>query len=425
MLPQPFVGPHDISNTYGGWFHVYSFTMFTGILVSILVSWYKLHRHRIPTDGLVMSVIFIIPASLFGASFLGKDDPLNPMSFFSKFAFWKGGLSIHGGVLFGVIAGIIFFGFVSRKTKVSMWIYGDCIIPNILLGQVIGRWGNFFNHELLGDIVGYSKNYGDASHISAISWLPAWIRDNCFKLDTGGSPEMINGQYVFRAPIFLYESMANLGFWILLTFLVPRTFKWFSAKKPWKTEADRFKILTIKEIDATNYELVKNQEKNFVTYSFKWIHYKLIFIKNRIILAFKNHPLKRKYWYEAFDNQRASEFELKNIQENYEIEAVRENSLGAYFKRSKALYHAYNPHGYFEMRSGVQMWLYFFGWNLIRFCLEMQRSEGSDLFIMNRRALDYTVLILIFVVGLIMAILSQFVIARFFRKEKWTYEKEY
>ena len=74
-----------------------------------------------------------------------------------------------------------------KKYKISLWTYADCIIPNILLGQMIGRWGNFFNHELLG------KEISDPT-TGFFSWLPAFIRNNA-KTDGSGP---------FREPIFLY-----------------------------------------------------------------------------------------------------------------------------------------------------------------------------------------------------------------------------
>lgn len=279
-----FVGPWGITSDYG-WFHVYAFTMFFGMIVSILFSWYKLHKHKVPTDGFILAVVLIIPTSLFGGSFFGKEDPLNPIGFWKKFAFWEPGMSIHGGVLFGVIVGLVFFSLYKHKTKVSLWVYGDCIIPNILLGQVIGRWGNFFNHELLGAIVGYS-NILDASSISALSWLPAFIRDNCFQL-LGGEPEMTaNGLYIFRAPIFLYESMANFGFWIFITFLIPPIFRWFS-KKPWQIEPKKYQLLTISDI--------KNKDHKQP-------------VRDYFVMIHRNRLLKRKYWNESFFHYQADSF---------------------------------------------------------------------------------------------------------------------
>lgn len=412
-----FVGPWNITSDYG-WFHVYAFTMFLGMAVAIFFSWYRLYSQKIATDGLIWSVIFIIPASLLGASFFGKNDPTQPLGFWEKFAFWNAGMSIHGGVLFGAIVGLIFFGILGRKTKISLWVYSDCIIPNILLGQVIGRWGNFFNHEILGNIVGYSETL-NASGIPALAWLPAFIRDNAFQL-IGDSPETvtINGQvmYVFRAPIFLYESLANLGFWVILTFLLPNTFRWMS-KKPWKVEHDKYKLLTRAGIKIEAKKLAKNNK-----------------FKNYFILLYENHKLKKQYWKQAFYHYHPDKLIVQGLNQKYK--AKRERALKeafilrrsliakAYLSRSKKLYHLNNPKGYFVLRSGVQMGLYFFGWNLIRFCLELQRDD-SNLFIKHQRALDYTILISIFVIGLIIAILSQLVFARYCRASGWTYEKEY
>lgn len=448
-----FVGPWGIKADYG-WFHVYAFTMLFGMALAILASWFKMRRHQIPSDGLALSVIFIIPASLFGASWIGKTDPLVPLGFWEKFAFWKPGLSIHGGVLFAMIIGLIFFAIFKKKTKVSLFAYGDCIIPNVLLGQVIGRWGNFFNHELLGQIVGYSTTL-DGSGISAISWLPAFIRDNSFELRIGG-PEMVNGLYVFRAPIFLYESLANLGFWAILTFLLPKTFRWFS-KKPWKVESNKYKLLTLSDFlnekmnkvakpVSSNQKSFNNQvmllfneskeysfsqKFNFIVKNpFKLLHLSLN-------LNYRNQRLKRKYWKTAFYDYQADQFAVKNLIEKYqtrkaeifansEYKKVTKSHLisKAYHIRSKELYYLNNPKNYLVMHSGVQMGLYFFGWNLIRFCIELQRQD-KNLFLVNRRTLDYTLLILFFVIGLILAILCQCLFAKYNRNSNWTYEKQY
>lgn len=454
-----FVGPWGIKADYG-WFHVYAFTMLFGMVVAIFASWYKLWRYKIPSDGLALSVIFIIPISLFGASWIGKTDPYNPLGFWEKFAFWKPGMSIHGGVLFGLIVGLIFFAIFKKKTKISLFVYGDCIIPNVLLGQVIGRWGNFYNHELLGQIVGYSATL-NGSGIAAINWLPAFIRDNSFQLfsgvpETGLNPVTNQIEYVFRAPIFLYESLANLGFWVILTFVLPKAFRWFS-KKPWKIASEKYKLLTfnniINERKTKTTKLVSNKQETFNNQAMflfaenqatSFRQKFLFFIKNpfkllnlSISLIYQNQKLKRKYWKSDFYNYQADQFIVKNLSEKYKIkktEVLTNNDYKritksyliskAYCARSKELYYLNNPRNYLVMRSGVQMWLYFFGWNLIRFAIELQRPD-EHLFLINRRALDYTLLILFFTVTFILASLSQWVFAKYNRNSDWTYEKQY
>lgn len=395
MLYLDYVGPHGISDTYGGWFHVYSFAIMSGIFVAVFASWIKLRRYGIPTDTLTWSIVFIIPAALLGASFLGKDNPEHPMPFFAKFAFWKGGLSIHGGVLFGIIAGVIIFYFVSRKYKISLWIYGDCIIPNILLGQVLGRWGNFFNHELLGSIVDYET----------LAWLPAFIRDNCFRLE-GGIPEGGFTNTVFRAPIFLYESIGNLGLWAIITFIVPNLGKWW-GKKPWKVEPDKYQFnfkdnfkYCIITVFNPKYWKKENRNPNRLTWSEIWNQ---AYYQNKVPIAL----VKKRLATIPNFNSSSSMSNFKN-----------------YRTRSKVLYEINNPHQYRIMYAGVQIGLYLFGWNLIRFILELQRDK-KDLFLINRPTLDYTVILLCATLGLLIAIFTQFIAPKNFRREAWTYEKEY
>ncbi|WP_381415251.1 prolipoprotein diacylglyceryl transferase [Spiroplasma endosymbiont of Anurida maritima] len=222
--------PHNIKGVYFGWVAMYPIFMTVGMVASVFGSYLRMKAKKVETEYLAWSVIPIIPAALFGASFFGKFNgivghpwvsEIGKIEFFSLFAFWEAGLSIHGGVIVGVLVGCLIFYFVSKKTKVSLWVYMDCIIPNILLGQVIGRWGNFFNHEVLGAVVDYDS----------LRWLPAIIRDNAFEM-IGSSPEMIGGEIVYRHPIFLYESFFSFVLWVSITFGLPNI-KYF-GRKPWK-----------------------------------------------------------------------------------------------------------------------------------------------------------------------------------------------
>ena len=97
-------------------------------------------------------------------------------------AIWHGGLAVHGGLLAGVAS--IYLG--CRHYKVSFWQFTDIMAPFMILGQAIGRWGNFFNQEA----------YGYEVDPAAVPWA-MWI----------------DGAY--RHPTFLYESC-----WDLLVFFV-------------------------------------------------------------------------------------------------------------------------------------------------------------------------------------------------------------
>jgi phosphatidylglycerol---prolipoprotein diacylglyceryl transferase len=59
---------------------------------------------------------------------------------------WNGGISIQGALLFGLITVLVW----SKKHKINFWKLADIMVPAVALGQVIGRWGNYFNQELFG-----------------------------------------------------------------------------------------------------------------------------------------------------------------------------------------------------------------------------------------------------------------------------------
>lgn len=78
------------------------------------------------------------------------------------------------------------------------------VFPHILLGQAIGRWGNFTNQEV----------YGMQVAVEQLQWLPQFIIDGM----------LVDG--IYRQPLFLYESMANFSGWIMIAF-VSYNIKWF------------------------------------------------------------------------------------------------------------------------------------------------------------------------------------------------------
>lgn len=101
-------------------------------------------------------------------------------------AIWHGGLAVHGGLLAGVAA--IYLG--CRHYGISFWQFADIMAPFMILGQAIGRWGNFFNQEA----------YGYEVDPSVVPWA-MWI----------------DGAY--RHPTFLYESIWNLLVFFVLLWL--------------------------------------------------------------------------------------------------------------------------------------------------------------------------------------------------------------
>ena len=124
------------------------------------------------------------------------DDPLRAI------AIWEGGIAIHGALIGSFITAYIF----CKKRGVSFLKLADIAAPSILIGQIIGRWGNFMNQEAYGGPV--SRTFLENL------FLPDWIINQMYieKL----------GTYVH--PTFLYESLWNVVALIIL--LVVRKFNW-------------------------------------------------------------------------------------------------------------------------------------------------------------------------------------------------------
>jgi phosphatidylglycerol:prolipoprotein diacylglycerol transferase len=107
-------------------------------------------------------------------------------------AIWNGGIAIHGAIIGGTLAALIF----ARLKKVSIWQLADLVVPSLILGQAIGRWGNFFNSEA----------FGRPTNMPWKLYIPPQQRPL----------EFINFEYFH--PTFLYESLWNLMvFGILMT----------------------------------------------------------------------------------------------------------------------------------------------------------------------------------------------------------------
>lgn len=125
-------------------------------------------------------------------------------NFLEIFNLRNGGLAIYGGVIGGVAATLVY----ARVKKQSFWQLADTASVGLILGQAIGRWGNFFNREAFG---GYTDGiFAMQLPLNAVySWdvTPEMLEH----LQTVGGV-----QYIQVHPTFLYESVWNLGVLILL-----------------------------------------------------------------------------------------------------------------------------------------------------------------------------------------------------------------
>ena len=168
--------------------HLYGVVIAFGLVLATMYCMRRSKEFGLTEDHILDGVLWITPFAIACARAyycicsweLYADDPI------SVLYIWKGGIAIYGGVL-GAIVGMIVF---CRIKKISLGATLDLVLMGFLIGQAIGRWGNFFNREAFG------------------AQTDAWLRMGL--LDTA------TGTVVYHHPTFLYESVWNaLGFVIL------------------------------------------------------------------------------------------------------------------------------------------------------------------------------------------------------------------
>lgn len=177
--------------------HWYSIILFVAFLIGGMLALKEAKKWKIQEDYMVNLFFYLIPIALIGARLyfvLFNLDyySVNPIDIFKV---WEGGLAIHGGI----IAGLLFIIFYTKKYKVNTLRILDILVVSLILGQAIGRWGNFMNGEA----------YGPATTLENLQNLhiPEFIINGM----------NING--VYYQPTFLYESIwCIIGFIGLLIF---------------------------------------------------------------------------------------------------------------------------------------------------------------------------------------------------------------
>lgn len=175
----------------------YSIMILLGVIIGTYFVTREAKRFNISktklSDMLFYTIIFgIIGARLYYVIFNLDYYINNPIDIIKV---WEGGLAIHGGI----IAGIIYLIHYTKKNNLNTLLITDICVPGLLIGQALGRWGNFFNKEAHGPetSIEYLKNL----HI------PQFIIDG---MNIGGT---------YYIPAFFYESLWCLIGLIIVLFI--------------------------------------------------------------------------------------------------------------------------------------------------------------------------------------------------------------
>jgi len=176
----------------------YGIIMASAFLTGIFLAYYRAAASGKDPNHIFNMVTLIIPAAIIGARayYVAFEWENYAGNFYEMVAIWHGGLAIHGGIIGGVLAGLVYV----RIHRLPLWKISDIMAPSLILGQAIGRWGNFINQEAHGGPV--SEEF--------ISHFPAFIQKQMY----------INGQYFH--PAFLYESLWDFFVFLVLLIRWPR-----------------------------------------------------------------------------------------------------------------------------------------------------------------------------------------------------------
>lgn len=180
-----------------------------GVILGVLLALHEAKRTGQNPDTYLDFIIYAMIISIIGARLYYV---IFSWDFYSQhpekiFAIREGGLAIYGGIIGGVLTAIVY----SRVKKKSFWVMADTMAPSLILGQMLGRWGNFFNKEAFG---GFTDN------LFAMRYQLSQVRASDVTTDILQNLVTVNGvDYIQVHPTFLYESFWSLCVFVILLIL--------------------------------------------------------------------------------------------------------------------------------------------------------------------------------------------------------------
>lgn len=126
----------------------YGILIASGVIIGSIIAINEAKKRGYSEDTIINLLLVSVPVALIGARLyyvifswdLYRDNPISALNF------RQGGLAIHGGLIGAVVASIIY----CKVNNIKFWKIADIMAPSIVLGQAIGRWGNYINQEAHG-----------------------------------------------------------------------------------------------------------------------------------------------------------------------------------------------------------------------------------------------------------------------------------
>ena len=190
LLPDSFfIGTLEIK--------FYGVIMALSMLFGVLLACKLAKKHNIKSDDIFLLALIVLPCSVVGARLYYCIFYEHDYTFLELFNLRQGGLAIYGGVIGGIL-GIIIFALIKKDIKIVFKLLDVCA-PCLILGQALGRWGNFFNQEAYGNMV-TNQN---------LQWFPYAV--------------FIEDENAWFQATFFYESLWNLAGLVILLLIFKKS----------------------------------------------------------------------------------------------------------------------------------------------------------------------------------------------------------
>lgn len=144
--------PNPVAFTvFGHDIYWYGILISLSVVLAVVMVYREAKRKGLDADCMLDYALLTVPtaivfARLYYVIFEWDQYAANPIH---ALFIWEGGIAIYGSIIGGIVATLIF----SKWKKISFWTLADLVAPGLVLGQAIGRWGNFFNQEAFGELV--------------------------------------------------------------------------------------------------------------------------------------------------------------------------------------------------------------------------------------------------------------------------------
>ena len=220
-------------SVFGHNIYWYGVIIASGFLLAVAFGLWKCTEFGMDPDTITDAIFVVVPSAIIGARLYYVIfnpsvcfDANGSFSLVRMIAFWDGGLAIYGGVIATVVSALLF----CKVRRVDFWSGMDITVYGLLIGQMIGRWGNFVNVEAYGGVTGLPWRMCSES-IAAELWQSGLLESGAYSRFIDGSRDITDSMQLYLMlqdgtlgvhPTFLYESLWNLLGLTILILLMKR-----------------------------------------------------------------------------------------------------------------------------------------------------------------------------------------------------------